>query len=1408
MNGRKMLKTGIHKNNKGMGLVEILCAVAIFSIVAATIATIVAVSAKTYRSGVMETSVQQEAQLAANRIGELIKNANTATTADGDTTLNIVANDELRYMVKQNSSNELIYVQETGPSASPTSSDQAILAENISNFRADVTNFDPDRIVKVSFDVTNNDRTYSMNYVMTARNEVVSDISTDINFVGVSYDKTIIMEPGQKDYVLDIDTVGNTGGIKIVTQPGVTLDPAGGVLPQETHSSVKITLDKSIVDDHIDLPVQTVVTNDDGTPKWSGSVSIKVRRTNDINLTYVVDTTGTVGSTMEGLMEGKGTKFTFYANITDQNSAKSLVSDGEGFANYISPKNVTWSIKVSLNNGTDYLSESAAAAYIKEVDGTRKETGVDKPSIEYEVMQDMPSGLMFIVTATSQHQSGANNKSGEMYIANIKNDDGTSEMKYEPLAGSITIGARETKIDEESAEITLEPNETKKYNINAVGAVSAVTVTVEGSTDSSTTAVYVPKSGSVTDYIQIKVGKNEKGTLIDGNYYTFLVKFNVNGVAKKTITVHVRRVDSIYIKKETPKSKVENGKIVYANDNNKWSATPVQDFKIRINTTESGQSDDVIKYLMNYGDSTDDKTENVKKTLAMEISWAIKDSSGTDTIDDAKGGATGTVRLYAGIEEATVTSDWTADDPNDNKNKKNTIKSTEIIEDGKSDIQKEDNSSQWYSLKNSKGKSSIKAPIIRIYKDEDGNYKKDAKGNLIYSMKQPPEIDFYMKAETPTGLPAGVKLVVTAKALHPYGTNGTDKFNRSGIPYYSDENDITDTYVLGGELSIDSNYVIVEPGQGSDYMGSANELAIPIYADSSIAASIAKMEVTIDGKDGLTGTDAGTKLAHVMNSSDGSEYLDGKQQNNPYSKDEKDASGNTKWWLSLLIGKYEKGDNGEIEVVVTAKDSDGNPIAAKTISLKLRQVNKVGLAVADNGDINKLNVSGSTITLKASPTGYGTSGVEYYAVQKDSSKNTCRWETEGHGEYKSPYTMKWTFIDSAGNETELSKMTDYIEIVQPAKTEGYTRDNTINPTYMYPDENDSVASDGHNAVISFKLKQPLPKGTIRATSLHSLGSVTAGGTKTDYNKSGTNYAEEDKGKTDSQKKVGVYGEITIGGGSITSAPFTRGQEYFFTGESVNDILPLAQAINQEKGIGSVEARFYYRVYNYTTGKWSPYYGTEEQGNPQKFCAEESLILLPNIEYDIEFIKVVSDPNNNVVYWPNGLAGKSGTGFDSYTQGTYKADDSGLSTTDYPRTYHMGIAKPLFDGKYNLGSMSSPINITGNYDAVITDVEKLNMVNSATSMRNWLFPMLVQKYVNGAWVDVDVSTICSQYDNATFKIHTGNPGLYRIGVGIKSKNFFTISGQLKNITRTSVSSPDAYALYSESENRGFMYLNIN
>ncbi|MBR5896475.1 MAG: hypothetical protein IKZ39_02545, partial [Lachnospiraceae bacterium] len=61
--------------NKGVTFVELICAIGILSLVGTAVVGLVLVASRSYQRSVLEIEVQQEAQFAANLIGDLLKDA-------------------------------------------------------------------------------------------------------------------------------------------------------------------------------------------------------------------------------------------------------------------------------------------------------------------------------------------------------------------------------------------------------------------------------------------------------------------------------------------------------------------------------------------------------------------------------------------------------------------------------------------------------------------------------------------------------------------------------------------------------------------------------------------------------------------------------------------------------------------------------------------------------------------------------------------------------------------------------------------------------------------------------------------------------------------------------------------------------------------------------------------------------------------------------------------------------------------------------------------------------------------------------------------------------------------------------------------------------------------------------------
>ena len=70
-------------DKRGLTLIEVICAIAIFSMVIAIVGGVLVISSNTYKNGSTETEIQQEAQFAANKISDIIKDSVEVTFLGG-----------------------------------------------------------------------------------------------------------------------------------------------------------------------------------------------------------------------------------------------------------------------------------------------------------------------------------------------------------------------------------------------------------------------------------------------------------------------------------------------------------------------------------------------------------------------------------------------------------------------------------------------------------------------------------------------------------------------------------------------------------------------------------------------------------------------------------------------------------------------------------------------------------------------------------------------------------------------------------------------------------------------------------------------------------------------------------------------------------------------------------------------------------------------------------------------------------------------------------------------------------------------------------------------------------------------------------------------------------------------------
>ena len=146
----------LFKNRKGFTIVELICSIAIFSIIMTSVGSALVISARSYRNGNVELGLQQQAQIASNLLTNLIIDSDDVQVSDGQLKVEkqgviytvILSGGELKYYTSVDST-------------------ERTLAENIADF---VISQPEGGNVNFSLKVESGGRSYESDYHVTPRN--------------------------------------------------------------------------------------------------------------------------------------------------------------------------------------------------------------------------------------------------------------------------------------------------------------------------------------------------------------------------------------------------------------------------------------------------------------------------------------------------------------------------------------------------------------------------------------------------------------------------------------------------------------------------------------------------------------------------------------------------------------------------------------------------------------------------------------------------------------------------------------------------------------------------------------------------------------------------------------------------------------------------------------------------------------------------------------------------------------------------------------------------------------------------------------------------------------------------------------------------------------------------------------
>ena len=331
------------KMNKGFSIVEMLVAIAILSLIAGTVLTVMSLSSNTYSRTSADVDIQEEAQLAANSITTMLMNCETnvddaaitvndldpnETGTASDLTFaqgkNIqICNDQNQMLIAYDSATSQLYYLERTYNATTHSwpdydgTKAQILAENITAFTLNLDRFTSEKIICFDLTYELRGRSYSGSYQVNMRNDITVNNGTIYNPAGAPeitevtmVPKTAILVDGvTKNYTFQCKVTKKKGfpdtTMKYSIDPadagtcGCTIDENTGVLTVTGFDNHTANLAKDTF---------TVIGTSEFYPAVHDTAIVKVKKVTGVNLTPVsgittVNPSGLPSTTRQGTVK-------------------------------------------------------------------------------------------------------------------------------------------------------------------------------------------------------------------------------------------------------------------------------------------------------------------------------------------------------------------------------------------------------------------------------------------------------------------------------------------------------------------------------------------------------------------------------------------------------------------------------------------------------------------------------------------------------------------------------------------------------------------------------------------------------------------------------------------------------------------------------------------------------------------------------------------------------------------------------------------------------------------------------------------------------------------------------------------------------------------------------------------------
>lgn len=430
-------------NNKGLTLMELICAIAILAIVTASIGSVMVVSARSYQRDSDEVSLQQEAQITANQIADLVIDSTAGvkyscplgdylSEADaiaagavtgGDRTLSIDGNG-VRYVVSFREADNKIYYAEhilnPDGTSTPAGAGEQLMAENVKLFAADIRNFSDSGYMELTLGFEKNTKTYVAAFTITARNGAVTVTGAEAA-ASITTELELVLEPNQT-YLLNATVMGPSNTDMTWSLGGGSTDPDTQVF--KDGADWKITIGQDETASEIYLLVKSNAKKEDGvTPQAQQTVIVHIRRVTAVNLNVTLQS----GSDLMA-----GAEYLITADVAGTNLPKLMTGSSDVDPAYVSPYRVEWNYIYSVNGhavgGDDWTNYQWESWYhpspsdyftvLEEVEGSDSTA----PGIRIRLLENIDEYRQLLVTATATHPEGmageppvSSNKTGLSY---------------------------------------------------------------------------------------------------------------------------------------------------------------------------------------------------------------------------------------------------------------------------------------------------------------------------------------------------------------------------------------------------------------------------------------------------------------------------------------------------------------------------------------------------------------------------------------------------------------------------------------------------------------------------------------------------------------------------------------------------------------------------------------------------------------------------------------------------------------------------------------------------------------------------------------------------------------------------------------------------------------------------------